>query len=151
MIIERLQFAIKSVISFLTFCLLQFSESPKFMNQLEVNSREVSVDEQGEARLDCLFHGFPMPTITWKRDGKDLTKNIRYKISDDGLLRITNAVVDDTGKYTCYVSSIAGLLERDIGLVVIGKCQHFIVILCFLIYSSTGHQFRLFLRPFSAM
>jgi hypothetical protein len=49
----------------------------------------------------CLTTGTPTPTITWDRDGTDLTGMSGITIGSDGTLEISNFGSDDVGVYRC--------------------------------------------------
>ncbi|XP_076089438.1 twitchin-like isoform X1 [Mytilus galloprovincialis] len=55
--------------------------------------------------------GIPEPTVTWKKDGRNLTNDGHYLISQDGgncYLTIRGAKDRDQGLYTCIVANAAG-------------------------------------------
>ncbi|KAG8436526.1 hypothetical protein GDO86_007581 [Hymenochirus boettgeri] len=58
--------------------------------------------------MECKSDAYPLPQITWLKDGKPLLSN-----SSGGFLQIENAEVEDTGRYTCVASNIAGKKTKD--------------------------------------
>lgn len=56
--------------------------------------------------LFCIYHGVPLPKITWSKDGKPIEDNERISLENYGKsLKIKKADVTDEGKYECYASS----------------------------------------------
>ena len=89
-----------------------FSVSPQILHYPFNDTRS----EKQSAKLTCDFHGYPLPSVTWMRDGKDLASSNRISISDNERLRfsvrqvssvltITNLVRGDQGLYTCTVNN----------------------------------------------
>ena len=61
--------------------------------------------------LTCPTKGSPPPKITWKKDGEELASGDRYVINNEGTLTILQAVLQDTGNYTCSAQNEAGVEE----------------------------------------
>ena len=92
-----------------------FSVSPKILVYPLNDTRS----EKQTANLRCDFYGYPLPSVTWKRDGKDLpardgisvSYNLRLRLSErqvSSVLNITNLVRSDQGLYTCIVNNTVG-------------------------------------------
>ncbi|XP_076872442.1 hemicentin-1 isoform X2 [Brachyhypopomus gauderio] len=75
---------------------------------------EVTVVRGGSVTLPCEADGVPRPDITWLRDGRPLDVGVGgAQVLDDGrLLRIQDAQVSDTGRYTCIAVNVAGQDDR---------------------------------------
>jgi len=58
--------------------------------------------------IQCPTSGVPKPTITWTKDGQDITNDGRYTIQDDGSLLISEALEEDSARYTCTARSADG-------------------------------------------
>ncbi|XP_062857960.1 hemicentin-1 [Trichomycterus rosablanca] len=86
---------------------------PNIMGE-EVNSTVLigrSVD------LHCRSDAIPPPTLTWRKDGRPLYRKPGMTMSEDGsLLQITNAQIQDTGRYTCEATNVAGKTEKNYNL-----------------------------------
>ena len=65
--------------------------------QLEMNIRQ-------NITVRCQASGDPQPTVTWMKENGELPAG-RSKVSVDGSLKIWNAKLEDSGKYTCVASS----------------------------------------------
>ncbi|XP_069497466.1 hemicentin-1 isoform X2 [Ambystoma mexicanum] len=64
--------------------------------------------------LRCQSNAIPPPTLTWLKDGQPLLKKPGLSISEDGsILKIDGAQVQDTGRYTCEATNIAGKTEKN--------------------------------------
>lgn len=56
--------------------------------------------------LFCIYHGMPLPNITWSKDGKPIESNDRISLENYGKsLKIKKAEEADEGKYSCCASS----------------------------------------------
>ncbi|XP_068547343.1 hemicentin-1 isoform X4 [Anas acuta] len=69
----------------------------------------------GEAvELLCQSNAVPPPVLTWLKDGRPLLKKLGLSISEDGsVLKIEGAQVQDTGRYTCEATNVAGKTEKN--------------------------------------
>ncbi|XP_043555476.1 hemicentin-1 [Chiloscyllium plagiosum] len=77
-------------------------------------TEEASVVVNNPLELHCVASGIPTPTLTWIKDGRPLPHTDSVHILRGGqVLRILNAQVQDTGRYTCLASSTAGDDDRE--------------------------------------
>jgi len=67
--------------------------------------------------------GFPKPTYTWKKDGKELnpSSDRRLSVLDDGTLKIDNVTKSDRGNYTCSVQQSGVEENTKIEVYAVGK------------------------------
>ena len=67
--------------------------------------------------------GYPKPTYTWKKDGKELnpSSNSRLSVLGDGSMRIDKVVKSDRGNYTCTVEQGGVGENADIEVYAVGK------------------------------
>lgn len=68
--------------------------------------------------------GFPQPTVTWSKNGQELTSKDNIKISyahNHVKLELKNASVKDAGRYTCMVNNDVGSASSTADLVVKSK------------------------------
>ncbi|XP_071821894.1 hemicentin-1-like isoform X3 [Apostichopus japonicus] len=70
---------------------------------------ELSVLTGASVPLECHGFGYPEPTVSWTKDGAEITlTNDRYALLSDGTLIIPEITVSDGGLYECTVSNVAG-------------------------------------------
>lgn len=78
---------------------------------------KVTVKENDSITVECPVTGYPLPTITWLKDGKvlSLTEKLdKIKFKDNyRLLIINHANEEDDGQYTCVASNEAGVTEQN--------------------------------------
>ena len=70
--------------------------------------------------LTCPTKGSPPPKITWKKDGDELASAGRFVIDNDGTLTISQAVLNDTGNYTCSAQNEVGVEEVTSSIDILG-------------------------------
>ena len=66
------------------------------------------VDVGASAILSCQVTGRPYPTIQWNKIGGSLTENHVIK---EGVLRIQNATIEDTGTYVYVAQNKKGVQQ----------------------------------------
>lgn len=86
-------------------------------------SSNVQVNVGDTAVIKCHVTGVPTPTVQWLVNGQLIDRtDQRYDITRDGrTLKINNAQVTDSGRYTCVAKNAAGIAERDFNLDVLGR------------------------------
>ena len=72
-------------------------------------------------RIQCPTSGLPTPTVTWTKDGQEISSGGRYKVQDDGSLVISDAVEDNNGLYTCTAESLAGKDSKSSAVQIVGR------------------------------
>ncbi|GAA6099393.1 hemicentin-1 isoform X2 [Tachysurus ichikawai] len=86
---------------------------PNIMGE-EVNST-VLIGRSVELR--CQSDAIPPPTLSWRKDGRPLYRKPGLSLSEDGsVLQIMSAQIQDTGRYTCEATNIAGKTEKNYNL-----------------------------------
>ncbi len=76
----------------------------------------------GDITLQCEADGVPRPAISWMKDGRPLSAGSMVQILNEGrLLRIQDAQVADTGRYTCIAVNVAGQADRKYDVNVHGE------------------------------
>ncbi|TSL47575.1 Hemicentin-1 [Bagarius yarrelli] len=86
---------------------------PNIMGE-EVNST-VLIGRSLELR--CQSDAIPPPTLSWRKDGRPLYRKPGLSVSEDGsVLQITSAQIQDTGRYTCEATNVAGKTEKNYNL-----------------------------------
>ncbi|XP_053325662.1 hemicentin-1 [Spea bombifrons] len=67
--------------------------------------------------LNCSVNGYPVPTISWQKDGHHIKAGEQYQLLHDGRsLQIVNAQLMDTGRYVCIVENVAGSVQKSFNL-----------------------------------
>uniref|UniRef100_A0A670IF80 Hemicentin 1 n=1 Tax=Podarcis muralis TaxID=64176 RepID=A0A670IF80_PODMU len=83
--------------------------------------QNVSVVMGEDLELHCQSNAIPPPTLEWLKDGQPLLKKLG--------LSITEVQTQDTGRYTCEATNVAGKTEKNYNVNVWGKicsfCNHF--------------------------
>ncbi|XP_008936946.1 PREDICTED: hemicentin-1-like, partial [Merops nubicus] len=76
--------------------------------------QNVSVLMSQAVELLCQSNAVPPPVLAWLKDGRPLLKKPGLSISEDGsVLKIEGAQVQDTGRYTCEATNVAGKTEKN--------------------------------------
>uniref|UniRef100_A0A8C6QPP1 Hemicentin-1 n=1 Tax=Nannospalax galili TaxID=1026970 RepID=A0A8C6QPP1_NANGA len=76
--------------------------------------QNVSILISQAVELLCQSDAVPPPTLTWLKDGRPLLKKPGLSISENGsVLKIEDAHVQDTGRYTCEATNVAGKTEKN--------------------------------------
>lgn len=70
----------------------------------------------GNVLITCRTYGIPIPTVKWKKDGKDMS------VSGDRL-EIRNATTTDSGDFTCEAVNRAGRFSYTSKFQVIGESK----------------------------
>ncbi|XP_065811778.1 hemicentin-1 [Labrus bergylta] len=79
---------------------------------------ERSVVLNKQISLECISSGIPPPSITWLKDGRPVdTTRGHVKLESAGrMLKVKEARLEDSGKYTCLATNAAGETEQHIRL-----------------------------------
>ncbi|XP_055337462.1 neogenin-like [Paramacrobiotus metropolitanus] len=79
--------------------------------------KQVTVLRGGKAVMECAAYGYPVPAITWLKNGLPVdTRNTRFSILGVGNLQIDNAQLDDAGQYKCRAENSADIVESSASL-----------------------------------
>ena len=73
--------------------------------------------------LECSTSGFPLPTITWQFNSRQINPGgtSRFSITPEGNLIINNVVASDDGLYQCVATNAAGSDFGVVNLTIYGK------------------------------
>lgn len=83
---------------------------------------DVTVLRGLDITLQCEADGVPRPAITWLKDGRPISSGSGAQILNEGrLLRLRDAKVVDTGRYTCIAVNEAGQTESKFDITVHGE------------------------------
>ncbi|MED6274712.1 Hemicentin-1, partial [Characodon lateralis] len=73
----------------------------------------------GPVELQCHSNAVPPPTLSWRKDGYPLFRKPGVVVSADGsLLKVDRAQLQDSGRYTCEATNVAGKTEKNYNLIV---------------------------------
>ncbi|XP_075384531.1 hemicentin-1 isoform X2 [Tenrec ecaudatus] len=76
--------------------------------------QNISVLIGQDVDLLCQSDAIPPPTLTWLKDGRPLLKKPGLSISKNAsVLKIEDAQVQDSGRYTCEATNVAGKKEKN--------------------------------------
>uniref|UniRef100_A0A8C2SL26 Hemicentin-1 n=1 Tax=Capra hircus TaxID=9925 RepID=A0A8C2SL26_CAPHI len=76
--------------------------------------QNVSVLISQAVELLCRSDAIPPPTLTWLKDGRPLLKKPGLSVTGNGsVLKIEDAQVQDSGRYTCEATNVAGKTEKN--------------------------------------
>ncbi|XP_041648005.1 hemicentin-1 [Cheilinus undulatus] len=67
--------------------------------------------------LHCQSDAIPPPTLSWRKDGRPLFRKPGLTVSADGsVLKLDSAQVQDSGRYSCEATNVAGKTEKNYNL-----------------------------------
>ncbi|XP_035996829.1 hemicentin-1 isoform X1 [Fundulus heteroclitus] len=73
----------------------------------------------GPVELLCHSNAVPPPTLSWQKDGRPLFRKPGLIVSSDGSsLKVDSAQLQDSGRYTCEATNVAGKTEKNYNLIV---------------------------------
>ncbi|XP_044798654.2 hemicentin-1 isoform X4 [Bubalus bubalis] len=76
--------------------------------------QNISVLISQAVELLCQSDAVPPPTLTWLKDGHPLLKKPGLSVTENGsVLKIEDAQVQDSGRYTCEATNVAGKTEKN--------------------------------------
>jgi len=78
--------------------------------------------------IQCPTSGVPTPTVTWTKDGEEITNDGRFTVQNDGSLLISEADVEDSARYTCTAGNVAGKTSASSMVKIAGT--YFLIPLC---------------------
>lgn len=105
-----------------------FPEPPVVHQQQFVEDLKVRVGD--DMSLVCAARGHPMPHIKWLHNGHIVEKGVSSALSgsvadrslvEEHKLSLQHVEITDAGKYTCLASNVAGVVEKNYRLKVLGK------------------------------
>ncbi|KAM7087896.1 LOW QUALITY PROTEIN: hemicentin-2 [Ciconia maguari] len=86
--------------------------------EIQLGPKEARVLLNGSAVLPCWAEGWPVPRVTWRKDGRllPLRGSNRLQLLPGGSLQINPVQVQDSGYYLCMASSPAGSDRQGLDL-----------------------------------
>uniref|UniRef100_UPI00398F47F3 peroxidasin homolog isoform X2 n=1 Tax=Pristiophorus japonicus TaxID=55135 RepID=UPI00398F47F3 len=62
---------------------------------------DLTVAAGADVQIPCRFQGEPEPTVTWSKDGIQITESGKFHVSPEGFLSIRDVGPADEGRYEC--------------------------------------------------
>ena len=98
-----------------------FSTWPSVAPEIVKAPSPVTVLQGLTAVLSCKVRAYPKAVIVWRKNGKPLPQDGRFKVSSNSnKLQIFGAELSDAGAYTCTATNTLGSDEATIMVVVKG-------------------------------
>lgn len=102
----------------------QKQEPPRFVMPLA----DATVEEGGRFTFECVVEGVPTPTISWRKEGIAVETNPDYQTKFDEekgtcSLSIEETFTEDSARYSCTATNVAGTAETSGFLRVTGNAQ----------------------------
>lgn len=86
------------------------------------STEDVTVIRGNLVSLLCVADGSPAPTVSWIKEGVTLVPvSHLHFLNLNTTLQITQAQVNDTGRYTCVANNTAGQASRHFNLKVLSE------------------------------
>ncbi|KAG7251155.1 hypothetical protein CRUP_029350, partial [Coryphaenoides rupestris] len=83
-------------------------------------TEDVTVVRGNPVSLVCIAEGTPHPAVSWLKEGLDLDQDLDLSLLNlNTTLQLTQAQVNDTGRYTCVADNVAGQASRHFNLKVL--------------------------------
>ena len=98
------------------------SEPPTFLNN-EKEENDFEVIEGHSVVLPCEVSGFPVPVVTWLKDGSEvgIGGDSGFQILPEGSLEVSNAREEHEGGYVCQALNEAGSRRKQVSLSVFSE------------------------------
>lgn len=77
--------------------------------KIEDYTKVVTVNHGTTVELSCVGSGNPLPEYRWSFEGKDVVIDNTLFSQKGGNLVVKNAMIDNSGKYSCNVSNPHGI------------------------------------------
>ncbi|XP_019403812.1 PREDICTED: peroxidasin homolog isoform X1 [Crocodylus porosus] len=80
--------------------------------------QDVEAETGQDVVIICAAHGDPQPTITWVKEGIQITDSGKFHMSQDGTLSIRDLGVADQGRYECIARNPFGFTSSTMQLTI---------------------------------
>ncbi|XP_077991222.1 peroxidasin homolog [Glandiceps talaboti] len=84
-----------------------------------VTPTDIDIQTGSDAQIPCSANGDPPPTITWSKDGIQISESSKFYISPEGYLSIRDVGSNDQGRYECSARNSIGFASTSMQLNVI--------------------------------
>ncbi|CAM9592142.1 unnamed protein product [Lampetra fluviatilis] len=79
-----------------------------------LSPKEIKLKVNNSLTLECEATAVPVAVLRWYKDGQQISSGEHLEIMASGrILKIKNAQVSDTGRYTCVATNLAGEDEKE--------------------------------------
>uniref|UniRef100_A0A4W3JWJ6 Uncharacterized protein n=1 Tax=Callorhinchus milii TaxID=7868 RepID=A0A4W3JWJ6_CALMI len=87
---------------------VQLTIQPKVIPVFTTVPRDISADVGQDVEIPCSAQGEPHPTVTWTKDGVQITESGKFHINSEGTLGIRDIGQADQGRYECAARNTIG-------------------------------------------
>ncbi|XP_053415690.1 hemicentin-2 [Nycticebus coucang] len=84
--------------------------------QVRIHTRSQRFSQGVEVKVSCSASGYPMPHISWIRDGHALQEDSRIRVDAQGTLVIQGVAPEDAGNYSCQATNEVGTDQETVTL-----------------------------------
>lgn len=76
-------------------------EIPRQLVKINQFLTPTTIEVGSDLTIPCSVEGYPIPTVSWYKDGQIIRNNIRRQVIDNQLI-FFHTNVSDSGSYTCF-------------------------------------------------
>ncbi|MBN3304761.1 PXDN protein, partial [Amia calva] len=87
---------------------VQLTVTPKVLPVFIHEPQDATTEVGQDVQIPCSALGEPHPTITWTKDGVQITESGKFHVNSDGLLTIRDVGQADRGRYECVARNAIG-------------------------------------------
>lgn len=92
---------------------------------------DYSIEKGKPLILEGTYTGTPPISVTWKRNGVNITPSQRCNVTTtdkSSILEIPNTAVEDAGQYNCYIENASGKDSCSAQILILGLLRLYIPI-----------------------
>ncbi|XP_057892200.1 peroxidasin homolog [Melospiza georgiana] len=97
---------------------VQLSVTPRVIPVFLHPPQDLVAETGQDVSISCAAQGDPRPTITWVKEGIQITESGKFHISQDGTLSIQDLGVADQGRYECIARNPFGFTSSAMQLTI---------------------------------
>lgn len=100
-----------------------FTAPAKFVKRLS----DYSIEKGKPLILEGAYTGTPPISVTWKKNGINITPSQRCNIATtekSSILEIPSTTVEDAGQYNCYIENASGKDSCSAQILILGMTVH---------------------------
>ncbi|XP_035116320.2 hemicentin-2 isoform X8 [Callithrix jacchus] len=88
------------------------TEAPK----VSIHTSSQHFSQGVEVKISCSASGYPIPHISWSREGQALQEDSRIHVDEEGTLIIQGVAAEDAGNYSCQATNEVGMDQEMVTL-----------------------------------